>query len=1212
MPDYLKKHLENRCFLVRQLRSEIVGPDPTGLPVEIRPRYSWEEFRMAKRQVSGEELLWQDPPTRRYGAGILYPVGIEEETENLRAEVAAESLVESDSDEDLPDLDEKLEKQVEKFKSRSKVDFDESEDYAVSLANAYKPAAIGLSFICDLAAESVGICIEIANHGRISKSLIDVTASARYKGHEVEVEGQAGSNIKRKIWARIPLTAQDGGFPKVLVDSRKLIDAKEPISVPVADGSGLCIVILSRGGYSHLTSSQRLVTVSLVNYGSPDTKSVEESALFQAGLHVSGQSSKEWIIPYPENLLDLGKDIDPLSDSNVNALLYRKFHTFAVGHGCATDWLDDSPNKVGSVWTDVMPSYETPSISSDLEIKAPSGELQNLRVSMWKLAGLDTSSDGFDDIDRLIEAYSDWIDSLKQTLVTEVSSNLADTGLGLIKRCEDCLVRIRRGRELLESKDLSNHVVNAFRMANKAMLISRLRGRLPTRYKSSSDKNGAWSEPYNRPDLNQIDQKEGYWRPFQIAFVLLSLDGIVNPDSDDRNVVDLIWFPTGGGKTEAYLGLTAFTIFFNRLTKRNTFGSDVIMRYTLRLLTAQQFQRAALLFCAMESIRWENTNCLGEARFTIGLWVGGTTTPNSRAAAIASLNALQRDNDAENPFVLLRCPWCGSKFGSSSSGRHGIDGYEIGAPTNSDPMTVLYRCSDDSCEFGKSARHVKKPPLPVMVIDDDLFDTPPNLLIGTVDKFAMLAWNPSVRRFFGIDAKGKHPGLPPSLIIQDELHLISGPLGSMVGLYETIIEVLCRKNGSDGVGPKIVASTATISRSREQIKHLYARENSLLFPPSGLDAEDSFFSKVSRNKDGALEPGRQYLGIMAPGHGSLQTTQKCVYASLSQNAALINDELSGVDPWWTLLCFYNSIRELGSAATLFVTDVREYLRIIIDRHGLEYKKIRKLFNVSELTSRIRSDQVPKELARLERSLINNAELESNVNRDVIDACLASNIIEVGVDVSRLSVMAIIGQPKTTSQYIQVSSRVGRDPRKPGLVAVLYGQSKPRDRSHYERFRQYHQKIYSHVEPTSVTPFSPPAVDRALHGLVVSLVRQLGNIKEEAELADPFPLYDTSNLKKLLLQIVCERVEEVCPEELPNVLSVLKLRLDQWKAWNPREYGNFKVNQPNVPLMYPAGYTIPETWDDHSWPTMSSLRNVDATCEAEVTQFFNTLKDDENE
>jgi hypothetical protein len=328
-----------------------------------------------------------------------------------------------------------------------------------------------------------------------------------------------------------------------------------------------------------------------------------------------------------------------------------------------------------------------------------------------------------------------------------------------------------------------------------------------------------------------------------------------------------------------------------------------------------------------------------------------------------------------------------------------------------------------------------------------------------------------------------------------------------------------------------------------------------------------------------------------------------------QHAAIMATDDAGRDPWWTLLCFFNSLRELGGAASLFVSDTRDYLRVILDRHGLKYELIRKLFEVSELTSRIRNDQVPKELEKLERPFSSGGNSNEEHREDGVDACLASNIIEVGVDITRLSLMAIVGQPKTTSQYIQVSSRIGRDPSKPGLAVVLFGQSKPRDRSHYERFRPYHQKLYAHVEPTSVTPFSPPAVDRALHGAVVVAVRQLGKLGSESNTPTPFPLSQGTRLREIVEEMIDERVTSIAPEERSEVMKKLQKRLDEWRVWNPAEYGGFGAAPVDPPLIHPAGASEPSAWNGRSWPTLSSLRNVDASCEADIASFFNELRDE---
>jgi hypothetical protein len=707
----------------------------------------------------------------------------------------------------------------------------------------------------------------------------------------------------------------------------------------------------------------------------------------------------------------------------------------------------------------------------------------------------------------------------------------------------------------------------------------------------------------------------------------MNLRGICDPSHKDRELVDLIWFPTGGGKTEAYLGLTAFTIFYNRLADLRPGGADVIMRYTLRLLTTQQFQRASLLFCAMEHVRKlpQNLTKLGNREFRLGMWVGGDATPNTRSDAKYALKHLRADPNSENPLILLKCPWCNAKFGPMSeessklSGRKGkkrtessqpkLLGYQEYKIPGSKAETVAYRCSDDRCEFGFSFLQPGKPPLPVSVIDEDILASPPNLVIGTVDKFALLSWKPETRSIFGIAADGKHSGLPPSLIIQDELHLISGPLGSMVGAYETIIEELCTSRRKDfQIIPKIVASTATISRAADQVLGIYARNRVMLFPPSGLESGDSFFAREDRNEDGTLKPGRIYVGVMAPGHGSLQTTEARVFATLLQFPAVMpveNGDESERDPWWTLLAFFNSLRELGGAATLLVADARDYLRVIIDRHGFPYSKIRQLLNVEELTSRIRGDKIPAAIQKLEIPFRRNAQ---GYVEETVEACLASNIIEVGIDIDRLSLMVIVGQPKTTSQYIQVSSRVGRSANAPGLVVITFSQSKPRDRSHYERFRSYHQRLYAQVEPTSVTPFSPPAVDRALHGIIVAAARQLGS-GSQASMPRPFPLVRGKVLRNLIEDMIDQRVLKVDPAESDNVRQKMLQRLREWAVWNPAEYGTFGPPPDNPPLIHPAGSREPVGWNGHSWPTLSSLRDVDASCEAEITTYYNEIENE---
>jgi len=1116
--------------------------------------------------------------------------------------------------------------EVERITRRTDASGEKDEDYAVSLSNAFRPSALGLSFLADLGLDAAGFLVEVVSVGRLSSDDCVDQACGTYTRAVISLSPAGEKKADRTIWLRRPVVTEGGGYPSISFSPGVLL-AKGIVNLrrAVPGLEGFELELVSRPWGDEAASKRyRLLTVALVNRRTDLKGSVDENSLFQAGIRISRSDGVHWIRPYPGRRPVDGAAANPLDEESINRLLYRGQQTYAIGHGCSADWDGEPLAGTHRVWSDVVPVYETPSITADLSLSDEAGNVRQLRVSMRKLAGLDLQDDGMGELEQLIEAYARWIDSLEQERegAPQIAAESRRTAAALVERCRTCLNRIRDGIDLLrEDGEIGEHARKAFRLANEAMLIAQLRSGTDVRTPIfSASTNVSWSHPIVDPDPSEVHPKRGYWRPFQIAFLLMSLRGICNPEHRDREVVDLIWFPTGGGKTEAYLGLTAFTILFNRLASRPCGGADVLMRYTLRLLTAQQFQRAALLFCSLESLRKREGSALGDKAFRLGLWVGSATTPNNRKDALVALGKLTRDASAENPFVLLRCPWCGARFGpieseAQSRGRRtgGADrpsvlGYYRKGTGSA--QTVVYRCPDASCPFGLPRLAGKdRDPLPVVVIDEDLIEAPPNLLIGTVDKFAMLAWKPELRRFFGIDATGDHHLAPPTLVIQDELHMISGPLGTMVGAYETVIDRLCREHGLGRVGPKIVASTATISRAHEQIRHLYAREEVLLFPPSGLEAGDSFFAREDRDESGRPRPGRLYLGVLAPGHASLQTTQARVYATLMQGAAMMEADEGARDPWWTLLCFFNSLRELGGAATLFVSDARDYLRVILDRYGIPYGTIRSPF-ATELTSRIRGDDIPKELSRLEIPYRDPQAGGGAISERAVDVCLASNIIEVGVDIPRLSLMTIVGQPKSTSQYIQVSSRVGRDPQKPSLVVTLYGPSKPRDRSHFERFRGYHQRLYAQVEPTSVTPFSLPAVERALHGVTLAAVRQLGEIGTVGASPDPFPLADGSLLRGLVEDMIRTRVKFVAPDAEDAVMTRLAQRLAQWRTWNPSEYGSFGHVPEDPPLMHPAGSSMPAGWNGHSWPTMSSLRDVDAGCEADVTQHFNIVEDEQ--
>lgn len=1201
------------------LRSEVVGPCAIGTPIEISPGQQVsvpaEGAWSPKKQANGEEILWQDPPLKRYGAGILFP-----QESTIERELAADTEAIPDrelapeADRPLTGEDERGLASLEKLRNKTAGFKEGDDDDATTGSNLPQPSSVGLTFLFDGKLESDGLLVELVDIRRKSRdsSNNECVFPAVYKPASL-MQASAGSGgvHERKVWLRVPLRAPDGRPIGITLSGKQLCgDQRQPARPVPTDLAALELKVLVRADRE--SPGRRLITVTLVNREKFRAKDNDSLALFQAGFRVRSLSGASCIRPYPRLSVLAGKGRRPQSrydDDAVNELLYRSSHTFATGHGCAADWSEVSDGGVSSVWTSSVPAWEIPSTSPDFRIGGVP-----VRISMRLLAGLDAEDDGARDVEALIGAYRTWVQELERRVSDEptLRGEYQDTACGVAKRARECLGRIEEGWRWLNGPEPQQATAReAFRLANHAMLLSQLHAAVKPRKASVERGRLQFDPPFPNIEERVPNERVGYWRPFQIAFLLMSIRGMCLPGDPERKIVDLIWFPTGGGKTEAYLGLTAFTLLWARLSGQRRTGADVIMRYTLRLLTAQQYQRASTLFCSLEHLRARvSDERLGQKTFRIGLWVGGTTTPNTRKDAISALKKLEDSEDAENPFILRRCPWCGAEFGLVGARR---DRQMLGyyrESLNGSENTVVLRCPDTSCDFGPPVPDYK-PPLPVLLVDEDIYDEPPAMVIGTVDKFALLTWKPEARSIFGIGDDGWHADgcEPPALILQDELHLISGPLGSMVGAYEGLIEALCRVHDFRRVPdpeswPKIVASTATISRAYEQVHALYAREEVALFPPPGLEASDSFFARYEQREDGSLASGRLYVGIFAPGHGSLQTTQARVFSALMQEPALLGEDPSTRDPWWTLLCFFNSLRELGSAGTLFLSDVADYLKVVALRLGVAPEKRRMPYRIEELTSRIPSGDIPEVLQRLERSL----QAGPRGDAEVFDACLASNIIEVGVDVQRLALMCLVGQPKTMSQYIQVSSRVGRSRECPGMAVVLYGTSKPRDRSHYERFRSDHERLYAAVEPTSVTPFSIPAVERALHGVLVAAVRQMGARATAACEARPIPFSlgnDGARLRAFVEALIVGRAEQVLgsasPKELEFVKDTLAQRLDDWAVRSPPLYGQIWGTPLDIPLIFPAGMTPPPAWKGRGWPTMTSMREVDATCEASVTQ-----------
>ena len=1161
-------HVTNRRRVIQGLMDELVGPSTRGLEidcsVDIKFISAKESYGPWKQAGSGEEILQRDLPTKRYGIGVLYPLGLaveEEEPEKLKAEQLSltQSLEEGSQmldDEDA--LDDQKNENIAEIAAASAVENgqpEEIDDLDLSSANLYKPSSIAISFLAELD-EKAELIVEVSG--------------GRYRDKTIEVEGK-----ERTWWLRSLVKIEARFAGSTILSAKRSVVSPASLSIDEnTNGLDLEISVFAR---PYEVSDQALLTVCLVNR-KPKTSSANLYSLFQTHFKVRIISSegRTRILPYP-----IPDAAQPDDEEQSLSLLYRRTSTFAVGHGCAADWsVSPLDSQVQWVSAESLPSFETPSITPD--VKREDGS--SVEVPMAELAGLVPGEDGFQSLAEIVELYEVWI-TKKRAEVAGIDSNHRAAAERHMDLCSKAAARMRQGLEYLKTNDDAKR---AFQLANHAMLLQQVRGRREPRKArfDSKSKRIEFTPLLTEPDLLSPPSNRGKWRAFQIAFLLLSVRSCAEPQDSDRDTVELIWFPTGGGKTEAYFGLAAYSTFLRLLRNSSDTGVHTLMRYTLRLLTAQQFQRASGLICAMEYLRrneMKSGNLLGRNPISIGIWLGGTTTPNSRTEAIKVLRALNSGKRyTENMFALGRCSWCGAQMGvleyqgKKPAGAPRLLGYEELS------NTVVFKCPDNDCEFRDG--------LPIYVIDEDIYEKRPSLVIGTVDKFAMLAWRPDARRIFGIDIDGNRELSPPGLIIQDELHLISGPLGSMVGLYETVIEELCTdRREKSAVRPKIVSSTATIRRYEDQVKALYARAKVDLFPPAGLEADDSFFASYARSQDGSPVPGRMYVGVHGPGLGSLQTVQVRTFSALLQ--APVEFSKDERDPWWTLLLFFNSLRELGTTLSLFQSDIPDHFGVLRNRMGLTKGNVRRFWRLRELTGRLKSSQVPEAISALEIPCTSEAD-------DPVDVCLASNIIEVGIDIDRLSLMSVVGQPKTTSQYIQVTGRVGRLWwERPGLVVTIYSASKPRDRSHFEKFRTYHERLYAQVEPTSVTPFSAPVLDRALHAVMTVYARQLGD-RALASCPYPFP----RDLVDRLREILIPRVTDIDKDELSNFERVFENKAQEWREWERMSWtGNW--DQTDTPLLRPAGAYVSRERERISWPTPQSMRNVDAECQAQITQLY---------
>lgn len=1114
-----------------------------------------------------EEL--NEVPTSSYITGLLYP--------------ADTAVTEDENYFDVEFTEKKFDADGESMEAGI---FEEEEPEDRVKGGFQKPSSIGVSFYVADDVQKINAYINWGKYyaKQVQGEVIDGT---------LEEDAENKKKKKHTVYNREQM--QD----VVEIDFAQIGRSKQ---IPLKSNANIYVYIMKM----QLDNGYKMISVHLHNNDKSDGDEKEyEKVMFQVEMLIADDMRNPIFVPeYVCRKLELEDEY-----------YYKGRSVYARGRGCAATW-EKTADQVNAtvVRTAFIPDYEIPSVSAQID------DMPEHAFSMFQMGLPQKKAEVISNLRTLTSMYGSWITDV---LVNDEAMNNAKfrgNGQAIIDKCNDANRRMNAGIDLIENNE---KVYQAFVFMNQAMYLQRS----ITSFSRDYGKGIQCSLRDYMSDMPEKGRKKDHsvWRPFQIAFVLLNLYGIIDGESPERDIVDLLYFPTGGGKTEAYLGLIAFTIAYRRLTAADETeyekdgGVTVFLRYTLRLLTTQQRDRLMRLIVAMEWLREKNSEQqFGKERITIGFWVGGNVTPNKFSDYSDSDPFKKKEFVRKLTKQIIRCPYCGKPITK--------DEYEI----NEKGMSVKIHCADSFCMFSRKSGRT----IPVYLVDEEIYTKCPTVIISTVDKFARLPWSEKVGLIFGrtdrccsrcghiaIGEKhaGRHnrdekaglekaktidckPFYPPELIIQDELHLITGPLGTIYGGYETVVEEMCciEKNGKK-IRPKYVVSTATIKNAGEQIKFLYGREKFEQFPPSGFDTRDSFFIKevplpkdnlasASEDKletmvDDGQKPFRQYVGICASGQ-SVKTTLIRLYSIVLQTAFDLSKEPEFedyIDPYYTLIGYFNSIRELGGAVRLLDDDIASRIRVVKNKYNSSEQRFLSFEGKKEITSRIPSWQIAEVLEKLAVPFD-----KKKKKQDCYDVVIATNMIAVGMDVDRLGLMSVVGQPKQNSEYIQATSRVGR--QNPGIIFTVYNPYRPRDLSNYENFVGFHSQMYRYVEGTTATPFAARARDRVLHALVVSLLRL--QIEEMADNSGAANINDISDVRMTEIKNkILARVKTTAPASYVDTEKEIDDFLNTWK--NIAKVDKLFYFVPSVAddkkrlLTYYGEY-----YGDKEKPTLNSMRDVE--------------------
>lgn len=949
-------------------------------------------------------------------------------------------------------------------------------------------------------------------------------------------------------------------------------------------------------------------------YYSTFNELVNQKSFFGVNLSVKS----DYLVPYSNHEYSQEKG-NTYSEDTTTAFIYDQFKDFAIGHGCSVKWSEQGEPLM--VETEYLPNCEIPdidpiprdksrnSINDDKEGFVSPLFLENSKSQEFKWLSVfsdATDAEIINGLNDFVDSYGRWIELKRKD--PKYQGKYLGIANQELKKCEDDYLRIKKNINDFLSGNSNKEKLDSFRLMNAAMFMQLWHSVKAKQDAVNSFINNETFNHFNFSFYKDIADDKLFsktesagWRAFQLAFILLNLDGIFKPDDDENwdkrnNWVDLVWFPTGGGKTEAYLGLIALTIINRRKEfKEKGGGTAAIMRYTLRLLTMQQFQRATLVIMALELIRrWGNYE-LGNEPINIGLWVGDNSLPNKIDDLVIEYENLK--NGRSNKIPFSSCPWCNSKLNPIPTGTRVTD-----ANNTYNFNRVHLHCDNTKCNFSEPDFFEEdnlKGAIPVNLCDETIYQHPPALLFGTVDKFAQLAHkvnglnngrNSDSRRIFGIgnweSGKPQDGYLTPDLIIQDELHLLLGPLGSAVALFESAVDQLCTRE--DGTRPKIISSTATTRNTQLQIAALFDRKVNL-FPKPGVECDDSFFAFYKRrfksidDKTPEYLSKRKYIGVLPTGRTQIWMQMRLAAIIMTHRAIFELNELGekhpidfdsyseiekAMDYYHTTISYFNSLKEVGKTQSQVQTYILKELRRVFSRVVRPQKLMQSLYTYgpiqeSELTGRLSGEEVKNELKNVESKWTSKERFASCEDNELIrskvppEFVVATNMISVGIDVSRFNTIIMNSMPRNTAEYIQASSRVARNDY--GLVLTVHHPFRARDISHYEKFIEFHEKMYSYVEPISITPFTQKAVERYMGLYLATMLRHRTRFTERDSARDISTISETelSDLTSELTDYFEKRKDRMNTYESLISHLLKNENVEQIKRWIQEAFSEWK-------------------------------------------------------